>query len=314
MTPPVGSGRLNKAIFTAIACLFVFISIEVTAQILYRIRYGQFLWETTKNFQVGGYMQRVADSRHITTVPNFSDPPTSTDFVSIDAYGFRRGAQTTIPECRNVAFIGDSVPFGLGVSDRDSMPSKFFEYLRRANDSRCVINAAIPSYTLFQAIARFEYEILGKFKIDTVYLQVHEPVGGFNGFGAQWRPDMDAATTTNLKNPAQIVASIAIVRNALIHFGLLKASVYKHEETFNPADQRSLDFYKREIRRELEHLHDLIIQANARGLVVAPATVPSGPYQRTSQGYHIALEALNNELRQFAEAHKDTVFLIRLDC
>jgi hypothetical protein len=173
-----------------------------------------------------------------------------------------------------------------------------------------VINAAIPSYSLFQAVARFEYEILGKFKIDTVYLQVHDPVATFLRLGAQWRPDTDVATTPTLKASTGRIASVVIVRNALRHFGALKEfeSDKAYHQSFNSADQRSLDFYRREIRSELEHLHSLIVQANARQLVVAPATVPTGPYQRQSTGYHVALEALNDELRQFADRYNDTVF------
>jgi hypothetical protein len=172
--------------------LIVLISVEATAQFLYRIRYGQFVWRT-ENFRVRDFHRVVSDARHVTTLPNFSDPNYFGvgRSLSIDAYGFRSGAQSTNPDCPSIIFIGDSVPFGWFVSDRRSMPSKLFEYLGKANDARCVINAAIPSYSLFQAVARFEREILGKFKSDSVYLQIYDPVFGFVHFGAQWRPEVD---------------------------------------------------------------------------------------------------------------------------
>jgi hypothetical protein len=61
----------------------------------------------------------VADPRHITIVPNFlnskyREPGNSEFEISTDAYGFRRGAQTTKPDCPNVIVIGASVPFGWG--------------------------------------------------------------------------------------------------------------------------------------------------------------------------------------------------------
>jgi hypothetical protein len=186
------------------------------------------------------------------------------------------------------------------------MPSKLFEHLRNAGDPRCVINAAIPSYSLFQAVARFEYEVLGRFKIDSVYLQIYEPVWQFLQFGANWRPYMDFTTVPSWLTVQQpeYIASIAIARNALIHFGVLA----KHTN-FNSADRHSLDMYRLEIRRKLEHLHDLIVQANVKQLIVAPVTVPSGAYQQLREEHRIAIEAINDELRQFARRHEDTTFL-----
>jgi hypothetical protein len=197
-----------------------------------------------------------------------------------------------------VVFIGDSVPFGWGVSDRASMPSKLLEHLQKANDPRCVINAAIPSYSLFQAVARFEREILGTFKIASVYLQIYSPVHQFVRFGAQWRPEIDWTTESAFaKQKREYIASVAIVRKALRHFRA-------------PAvDQRSLDRYRLEIRRELEHLHDIVVQTNVKQLIVAPVTVPSGAYQQLSKENRIAIEAVNDELRQFAARHGDTKFL-----
>ena len=304
--------RLAKAIFFIIAWLFVFISVEVTAQILYRIRYGQFVWqEVTKRFTVKSFTRLATDSRHVTIIPNFSDPKYFGFGISTDAYGFRRGAQTTKPDCPNVVFIGDSVPFGWGVPDQDSIPSKLFELLRNANDPRCVVNAAIPSYSLFQAVARFEYEIMGKFKIDSVYLQIYDPVRQFVRFGAKWRPDMDFTTEPAgalIKQKPEYIASIAVARNALVQFGVLARYNYYYEN-FNSADKHSLDGYRLEIRRKLEHLHDLTVQADVKQLIVAPVTVPSGAYQQLREEDRIAIEAINDQLRQFAKRHEDTTFL-----
>jgi hypothetical protein len=44
-------------------------------------------------------------------------------------------------------------------------------------------------------------------------------------------------------------------------------------------------------------------------LIVAPITVPSRAYPRLPEEYRIAIEALNDEFRKFAEKHKDTIFL-----
>ena len=284
--------------------LFVIVSIEAIAQLLYRIRYGEFVWrQGSEIFRVQRFTRPVADARHATTIPNFSDPNYDGYGVSIDAYGFRRGAQTTIPDCPSVVFIGDSVPFGWGVPDRASMPSKLFEHLQRENDGRCVINAAIPAYSLFQAVARLEHEILRKFKIDSVYLQIYDPVKHFARFGAQWTPEMDWNTEPVLPGDPWVqkreyVASIQIVRKALFRFGVSETNL----------DERALDRYRGEIRRELEHLHDIAVQARVKRLIVAPVTVPSGTYEQLPEIHRIALKALNDELKQFATSNEKTTF------
>jgi hypothetical protein len=297
-------GALKRGLFFGIMFLIVLISVEATAQFLYRLRYGQFVWEG-ENFRVYSLYRAVPDARHVTTNPNFS-----ADFgaqLSIDAYGFRRGAQSTHPDCPSVVFIGDSVPFGLGVSDRASMPSKLFEYLQKANDPRCVINAAIPAYSLFQAVARFEREISGKFKGDSVYLQIYDPVFSFGHFGAQWRPDIDRFTEPAISS-IPYVASSAIIEKALRHFGLLE---YRYGSDFvAPLNQPSLARFHLEIRKELEHLHDILVQAKVTKLIVAPITVPSSSYLRLPEQFRVAIEALNNEFRKFAERHHDTTFFL----
>ena len=38
-----------------------------------------------------------------------------------------------------------------------------------------VVNAALPSYALAQAVARYAHEIHGRMVVDTVYLQIYDP-------------------------------------------------------------------------------------------------------------------------------------------
>ena len=300
--------RLKKTVFFVMICLFVLIAVEIIAQFLFLARYGKFVWsQGTESFNVRSFTRAVADPRHVTTIPNFSDSKYERYGISTDAWGFRRGTQTTILDCQSVVFIGDSVPFGWGVPDRASMPSKLFDRLQKANDSRCVINAAIPSYSLFQAVARFEREILGKFKIDSIYLQFYDPVMQFVRFGAQWRPDMDWTTEPAFQNQrSEYIASIVIVQNALRHFGVLKRNAPEDFVNLKSTDQRSLDTYRLDVRGEQERLHELVVRANAKQLIVAPVTVPTGAYQRLPGEYRIAIEAINDELRQFAARHSDT--------
>jgi hypothetical protein len=290
--------RFKKAILYATLFVFVLLAVEATAQLLYWFR-DALRPAATETFHVRSFTRLVADARHVTAIPNFSSPKRDEWQTSTDSFGFRGGAQTTNPDCPSVVIVGDSVPFGYGGPDRASMPSKLFEHLQKANDPRCVINAAIPSYSLFQAVARFEREIVGKFKTDALYLQIIDPALQFARFGAQWRPDIDWTTErTVVKQRSDKIASIAIVRDVLRHFEVLKA-----------VDQDSLDRYRLEIRRELERLHDMAVQADVKQLVVAPVTVPASSYRQYPEQVQIAFDAINDEFSKFAGRHQDTTFL-----
>ena len=94
------------------------------------------------------------------------------------------------------------------------------------------------------------------------------------------------------------IASIAIVRKA---FKALK------DKRVN-IDQLTLDRYRLEIRRELQHLNDLVMRANVKQVIVAPVTIPSAVYRQRSNEHRIAVEALNDELRQFAGRQERTTF------
>ena len=271
---------------------------EGAAQLLRYARNAR-LPVATETFQVRSFTRLVPDARHVTAIPDSTYPDYGGWGISTDAYGFRRGAQRTEPDCPNVVFIGDSVPFGYGGPDGASMPSKLFERLQKANDSRCVINAAIPSYSLFQAVARFEHEIAGKFNVSVVYLQFFDPATQFSRFGAEWRPEIDWTTESVLvKKKWQPIASVELIRDKLLRLDLI-----------SPIDERSLGRYRLEIRRELERLHDLAVQAGVKQLIVAPITVPSSSYRRWPPALRSAIDAANNELGQFAGKHEDTKFL-----
>lgn len=102
----------KKAIFYVIMVVFVLLSVEGMAQLWRYVRNAR-LPVATETFQVRSFTRLVDDARHVTAIPDSMNPNYGNGWgISTDAYGFRRGAQRTEPDCRNVVFIGDSVPFG----------------------------------------------------------------------------------------------------------------------------------------------------------------------------------------------------------
>jgi hypothetical protein len=297
------SNGFIKVLFFSIMFLLIVFAVEAMSQLLFVAWYGRFPW-AVERFNVRAFMQPVDDARHITMIPNFADPNYEGHGISTDAWGFRRGTHATDPSCPNVVFIGDSVPFGWGVPDTATMPSKFFDRMRIAGTPRCVVNAAIPSYSLFQAVARLELEILGKIKADVVYLQVYDPVWHFVVFGPRWKPESDWTTAPVLPRIelplSRYSASIAILQRAMDRVDDV--------ELFPPVDSKSMMQFRLAIRGELGHLHNVILRAGVRQLIVAPLTVPPSSYGSLSGGHRLVVDALNDELHQFAAANQDTIF------
>jgi hypothetical protein len=289
--------------------LLITVAVEAMSQLLFVARYGNFPW-AVERFNVRAFTQLVYDARHVTTIPNFTDPNYGGFGISIDAWGFRRGTHTTDTNCPNVVFIGDSVPFGWGVPDTATMPSKVFDRMHVSGTRRCVVNAAIPSYSLFQAVARLEFEVLNKIKVDVVYLQVYDPVWQFVTFGQRWKPELDWTTApllfdTRIELPlSRYSASVAILQRAMDRWWNRINDI----EIFPPVDDKSLMPFRLAIREELDHLHNLIVRGGVKQLIVAPLTIPPNSYRSLRPGPRLVIDALNDELHQFATANHDTNF------
>src|SRR5262245_147521 len=110
----------------------VILGIELGSQILFFVHKGYFLFQRrpSEEFNIRDFLVLTNDARGFTAIPNYINPSSGGWFLSFDAFGFRRGKQTTSSSSQpNIVFIGDSVPFGWGVSDHSSLPSQFFERL-----------------------------------------------------------------------------------------------------------------------------------------------------------------------------------------
>jgi hypothetical protein len=280
---------------------------EAVNQLLFAAAYGRFVW--AKRFYFGEFTQIVNDDRQVTMIPNFTNPFYAGFGISTDEWGFRRGTHKTNPGCPTIVFIGDSVPFGWGVPDTETLPSKVFDRMQRKGDNRCVINAAIPGFTLFQTIARFEQEIVGKFNAEVVYLQVYDPVSSVVLYGSRWEQHLDWITPI----PIHYSASVAIAERALQKMGWEPTS--SETERFVTSDIETLNRFRQSVRASLNHLDSLVKQQGIKQLIIAPLTVPHGAYSGLSEGRRTVIEAFNGELHSFAEdsniSFVDTIALLR---
>jgi hypothetical protein len=183
-----------------------------------------------------------------------------------------------------------------------------------------VVNAALPSYALAQAVARYKHEIHSRMAVDIVYLQIYDPASQVALWGSHWQPSdnwMNApyvGTSFWSRHSATIVIAEEFASRLNIRFGGVESLV----ETFDPNDAATTKRVHAHVRAELERLLALSKTDGMRRLIIAPVTIPS----RSLEGYYSrsrlsAIELVNQDLRDFASSHNnevifaDTISLLR---
>lgn len=144
--------------------------------------------EKVENFNIWDFTERVNDERIITVKKNYTYKysDTATWGVQTSEIGTRappllkfEGSSINKPV---FLFIGDSVPFGWGSHSENSMPY----ILSNKLPSYQIINGAVPSYSLLQAVKRFEYEFSKINNIEYIYIQIYDPVSQYALNGSNW--------------------------------------------------------------------------------------------------------------------------------
>jgi hypothetical protein len=312
-------GPRKRLAFHLIMVFVVILSIEAGAQVIFFAYKGFFPVQRrpAEKFNVREFTVVTSDARGFTGIPHYTNPNYQGWFLSFDSFGFRRGKHTTSSSGQpNIVFIGDSVPFGWGVSDISSLPSKFFERLQENSIAFGVINAALPSYSLAQAVARYEQEIHGRMAVDIVYLQIYDPVSQLVARGSSWQPGDNwmnypyrstsflshfGAALSHYSAATAIVAGVASRLN--IDFGGAKSGV----EKFDPDDVDTTSRVRAAVRADLERLLAMNKAEGVRQLIVAPLTIPTHSLNSYSHSRISAIELINQALRVFASSHSDNV-------
>ena len=88
------------------------------------------------------------------------------------------------PDIPKFLFIGDSVPFGLGLDAESSIPFLFGQN----NNKYFSLNGAVPSYSLQQSVDRFFIEFKDIKNLKYVYLQIYDPASQYHLLGSKWLP------------------------------------------------------------------------------------------------------------------------------
>jgi len=164
--------------------IFSIIIGEIVLQISYKYNSKLWLWES-EAFKVP-FVEKVGTRREYRLRPNFQNEKLG---IKIDPQGFRslglikNGLTKNSPA---IIFLGDSVPYGFNVKDNESYPAQFANLTNKKGKKYNVINAGVPSYTIWQSIDRFREDVLPTIQPSLLILQAANDISLLTYFREDW--------------------------------------------------------------------------------------------------------------------------------
>jgi hypothetical protein len=296
--------RIKTAVFYLVLAAVPLAALELGAHLV--LKYSALGTRSEESFSIRSFTVAVGDRRAVTmrpgldiTVKEGGKPwslKTGSAATRIPPEGMRQQTNRKV-----FLFLGDSVPFGWGVDGDQSLPNIF----SRRNPEYQVVNAAIPSYSLAQAVARFSVEFRS-LKPSLAYLQIYDPASQYAQYGANWDEEDN---WTNYPQKASRLCRLWPARlSAHLDFFRLTDSLYYRIActTENRANTIFRDFTAASDARFGAHIRSQIaelVHALPEGskLVVAPITPPPESVRNELNArYRHAIEAANSELQQSA--------------
>lgn len=301
-------------LFYLIMVLFTMSVTELFAHLLYVVWQGEFLWET--------YEHKIVEAQEVFSVRDFIYPVTDERFfaikadyvyqypnlkwsVTFDNHGFRVGSYEYSQARENIIFLGDSVPFGWGLDDTQTVPSQFYKLLSEIdNEPTGVINAAVPSYSLHQAVQKYKYELHNKFPAKYVVLQTYDPVTQFKQFGQNWHKNLNWFTrkqTATNNNPLLKYSAMSWLFEEGRNF------LFSKETGVDINDREAFETFRSENIASLDEINSLLTEQNT-GLILLPVTVPETTKKSMSLERRAIIRYLNDIFREYAATHPNVNF------
>jgi len=275
------------------------IALEAACHTLFRLATGSFIWQVQPAFfHVRSFTEQTGDQRIVTATRSFAN-----GMYAFDENRFRRGDHAYSPDSFNIVFIGDSVPFGWAVSGDQTIQSSLSGLL----DGVGIINAALPSYTLHQALARYEMEIHNRFKTGVLIVQVYDPASQFAIWGRQWSPEISWASDNRKFSRRHVqVRNSPLLRYSSLLFLLVprRDERGRVELALTPDDTVAVSRFRGEVVAALELLHSL---ANAP-LVLLPINLTEHARTTYPTSHLFAVNTFNGILESFDASHNDAYF------
>lgn len=309
----------KRMLFVLFAFIGSLISVDIGFQIIYAIAYGEFTWNTINDieqFHVGPDVCLVSDERNVILKKKYQGSIITGNYrgtINTDENGFRCGSHKLSRTEGNIVFIGDSVPFGFRLDDYDTVPSSLNDILKKKGKTASIINAAMPSYSLNQAIYRYKYEISGKFPVDIVILQVIDPAMLFAQYGREWDASKNWATwPENLRRKIGekgILSVDSFLQYSSLFYLYWRFSGRYHllNVKFNINDQEAINKYVGSINNSLDILFKEC--GGSEMIIILPATVTKYSNKTMCSPTKKAIEILNQTMLDYSKKRTEIYFL-----
>lgn len=324
---------MKRNIFVVIFIALSLLIIDLAGQAAYRLIKGRFTWETYEQYGFGVFNIRlftefVEDDRLVTMKRSFSGKQDAWRIYT-DGNRFRIGKGRYFNDKNNFVFLGDSVPFGWGIDGDKSLPSKFYELIEKEYGDRYgVINAAIPSYSLYQAVKRYQFEINGKFPVKYVILQIYDPATNFVNLGGKWNKRICWTSKNTLASFQDVIKAHNRLERFMHKYSFTYHSLYsfsaKIREKRNAFpvlldlnDKKAFEFFERENIEVLEELNNMLIKEGIALIILPVNTVKTlhdfseqelAALPAESRATLAAVDALNRILKQFALSNENVYY------
>lgn len=273
----IGGGNLI-AFFIGLACAILLG--EAILQSHYRYRHGRWLFHERDTFVID-YIIPAPDRREYTLQPGHLEKD-----MSINAEGYRGWPVCPADPTPLICVLGDSVPFGIGVRDKQTYPFLLQSELRKAGLRVNVLNAGVPSYNLRQAFERFRKEVSLRYKPDLVIVQSANDVMLVTHYREKWNPD---ATWATVRMKGGVNRSRFLAKWAFYNYGLEAFGKSAPEKEFHRefAPDRMAEGISRMLKVQLDYL---------AGLKIPVILLPNDPFYYPGAG-----DSRNRELKRWWE-------------
>lgn len=324
---------MKKSVFVIVFIILCLLFIDLAGQAAYRLIKGRFTWDTYNQygfdiFNIRIFTEFTQDNRLVTMKNDFTGKQDSW-LIKTDANRFRIGKNKYFSNKENFVFIGDSVPFGWGVDGNINVPSKFYEIIKaNLGDKYGVINAAIPSYSLYQAVKRYEFEINRKFPVKYLILQIYDPAANFANLGKEWNKRICWTSKNRLISYKDMIKTHNCCErfmhkcSSLYHTWnsyMIKSKEKKEAppEMLDLNDKKAFDYFEQENNSVLEELYSMLTKDNV-ALILLPVNLAKPLFDYNKQELFsvsplykatlTAIESLNQSLKEFALSHRNVYY------
>jgi lysophospholipase L1-like esterase len=265
----------RRSIFIIVAATLPLLLLEFSLHAAWRMRNGEWLWQEGRVRSIP-YIEPVPDHRGYSLIPGYRDAGAG---ITIDHAGFR----TVVPRANEgdevVAFIGDSVPFGVGVRDEESCPAILGDILAASGIPIRVVNGAVPSYNFRQSFERFRVEILPRYRTSLLVVHAANDVSLLSWFKDDWTPEVTWASTlaVDRSGVSRFLATAHYLKSAAGNMREIAKGRPERRSHSSWPTPRLLEHLRREIRTFLD-------ECERNGIRVIVLPVDPYYYHRTEGG------------------------------